>query len=96
MTVGMRGGSASPGCSRAAAATARKRIAEVAAWRVGAQPDTAAAEGQTQQARSALQQAQDDLDPKQELNRRNADVVTRRELERLQVAVDGRKGALDA
>ena len=33
---------------------------------------------------------------KEELDRRNADIVARREIERLQIVVDGRQGALDA
>jgi multidrug resistance efflux pump len=80
----------------AAADSASKRIAEVDASMTVAESDIAAAEGQIQQAQAALQQAQDELATKQELSRRNADVVTKRELERLQVAVDGRTGALDA
>jgi multidrug resistance efflux pump len=38
----------------------------------------------------------DELETKQELNRRSPDTVARREVERLQNVVDGRRGALDA
>ena len=61
-----------------------------------ARADIAAAEGQIQQARSALQQAVDELETKEELNRRGADIVARREIERLQNVVEGRKGGVDA
>jgi len=80
----------------AALESARKRVAEVDATMVVARSDIAAAEGQVGQAQAALQQAQDELATKQELFRRNADVVARRELERLEVSVDGRKAAVDA
>lgn len=75
---------------------AQRRIAEIDAQKVMTQADLAAAEGQIQQAKGAYQQAVDELDTKSELRRRNADVVTVREIERLQNAVDGRKGAVVA
>ncbi|MBS7543223.1 HlyD family secretion protein [Ancylobacter oerskovii] len=81
---------------RAAVETARRRIVETDAAMTVARSDIVASEGQIVQAREALQQAQDELRTKQELNTRNADVVTRREIERLQNVVDGRQGALDA
>lgn len=81
---------------RAAVETAKRRIAEVDAAMVLAKADIAAAEGQLQQAKSAYEQALNELQTKQELNRRNADIVARRELERLQVAVDQRQGGIDA
>jgi multidrug resistance efflux pump len=81
---------------RAAVETAKRRVAEVDASMVLAKADIAAAEGQLQQARSAYQQALDELQTKQELNRRNADIVARREIERLQVVVDQRQGGIDA
>lgn len=74
--------------------TARRRGVEIDAALVVATADLAAAEGQIQQAQGALQQAQDELDTKQELRRRNADVVTTREIERLQRAVEGRAGGV--
>ncbi|MDQ0348985.1 HlyD family secretion protein [Ancylobacter vacuolatus] len=81
---------------KAAAETARRRIAETDAQMTVARTDVAAAQGQITQAEKALQQARDELDTKTQLNTRNADVVSRRELERLQVGVDGREGAVAA
>ena len=63
---------------------------------VMAKADIAAAEGQIQQAKGAHQQAVDELDTKLELQRRNPDVVTTREIERLQNLLVGREGALAA
>lgn len=80
----------------AAAETARRRIIEIDAAMEVARSDLQAAEAQVQTARSALQQAIDELDTKQELNRRGTDIVARREIERLQNVVDGRRGGLDA
>ena len=59
-------------------------------------PTSLAAEGQIQEARSAYQQAVDELETKQELHRRNSGIVARREIEKLQVAVEGRQGSVDA
>ena len=73
---------------------AKRRIVEVDAAMVMAQADIAAAEGKIIEAKGALQQAQDELDTKQELRQRNADVVAEREIERLTVMLDGRKGAV--
>lgn len=75
---------------------AKRRIAEIDATIVMAEADIAAAEGQIQQAKGAYEQALDELNTKAELRQRNADVVTAREIERLQNAVDGRKGAVAA
>jgi multidrug resistance efflux pump len=60
-----------------------------------AQTELAAADGLIQQAQGAYQQALDELATRQELLRRRADVSVR-EVERLQVVADGRKGGLDA
>jgi multidrug resistance efflux pump len=73
---------------------AKRRIVEVDAAMVMAQADIAAAEGKIIEAKGALQQAQDELDTKQELRQRNAGVVAEREIERLTVMLDGRKGAV--
>jgi multidrug resistance efflux pump len=75
---------------------AKRRIAEIDATMVMAEADISAAEGQIVQARGAYEQALDELTIKTELRQRNADVVTVREIERLQNAVDGRKGAVTA
>ena len=80
----------------AALEVAKRKIAEVDADMVMAQADIAAAEGQIQQAKGAYQQAVDELTTKEELNRRNADIVARREIERLQKVVEQRQGGLDA
>ena len=79
-----------------AAETARRKIAEVEAALKVAQSDVVAAEGQIQQAQSAYQQSLDELATKQELMQRASGTVAAREIEKLQVAVDGRKGALAA
>jgi multidrug resistance efflux pump len=81
---------------RAELETARRRIAEIDAQMTVAQNELAAAEGQVQQARSAHKQALDELETKEELNRRNADIVARREIERLQNVVAQRLGGVDA
>ncbi|MFO1148789.1 MAG: biotin/lipoyl-binding protein [Alsobacter sp.] len=81
---------------KAAVETAQRRIAEVDAAMVVAQADLAAADGQIAQAQGAYQQAVDELDTKQELNKRNTDIVAKREIEKLQNVVDQRQGGVDA
>jgi multidrug resistance efflux pump len=81
---------------QAAAETARRKIAEIDAALIAARADVAAAAGQIQQAESAHKQALDELDVKQELMRRNAATVTVREIERLEVRVEGTQGAIDS
>jgi multidrug resistance efflux pump len=78
----------------AAVETARRRVAEVDAKIVAVQADLLDAEGKIEQAVGALHLATDELATKQDLNERNANVVSRRELERLQAVVDTRQGAL--
>jgi multidrug resistance efflux pump len=56
---------------RAAVETARRKIAEIEAGLMVARSDVQAAEGKIQEARSAHQQALDELETKQELFRRN-------------------------
>jgi multidrug resistance efflux pump len=80
----------------AALETARRKIAEVDASMVMAQADILAAEGQIQQAQGAYQQALDELNTKKELFQRNPNTVAKRELERLEVLVQGRKGGVSA
>jgi multidrug resistance efflux pump len=80
----------------AAAESARRRIAETEAAIVVAQSDVLAADAQIQQTKAAHQQALEELQTKEELNRRNADIVARREIERLKNVVDGRQAAIDA
>ena len=76
--------------------TARRKIAEVDAAMLAAQADILKAEGQLQEAKGSLQQAQDELDVKSELQRRNPGIVPQRDIEKLEVAVAGRQGSLDA
>ena len=78
----------------AAVETARRKIAEIDAEFVAAQADLQRVEGQIQEARSNLRQAVDELETKRELVRRNANVVSQREIERLEVLVTGREGSL--
>ncbi|GJE12234.1 HlyD family secretion protein [Methylobacterium longum] len=80
----------------AAAETARRKIAEVDAAMVSARSDIMVANGKIQEANSALQQAVDELETKQELNRRNAVIVAPRDIERLQNVVNGRRGTVAA
>lgn len=80
----------------AAAESARRKIAEVEAAMVAARSDIVASEGKAQEARSALKQAIDELETKQELNRRGAGIVAVREIERLQNVVNGRQGSVAA
>ena len=77
---------------QAAAETARRKIAEVDAALVVARTDVLAAEGKIQEARSAHQQAVDELETKQEIYRRNPGAVAVRDIERLEVAVRGSPG----
>lgn len=81
---------------QAAVETARRKVQQVEAAMVLARSDIAAAEGQLQQAQGALDQALDELRTKQELMRRNADVVATREIERLQNTVSSREGTVVA
>ncbi len=73
---------------------AKRRLVEVDAAMVMAAADIAAADGKIQEAKGAYEQALDELNTKQELRRRNADVVATREIERLENMVEGRKGGV--
>ena len=81
---------------QAAAETARRRIAEVDAELLLAQADLAAAEGAIDQAIGSLEQAEDELARQLNLQARNPDVVSGREIDRLQNLTEARQGALDA
>lgn len=80
----------------AAVETARRKIAEVDAALVAAQADIAKADGQIQEAKSAYQQASDELDVKRDLQKRNPGIVPQRDIEKLEVVLAGRQGTLDA
>src|SRR5262245_9842193 len=80
----------------AAVETARRKIKEIESELQLAQADIDKAEGQLQQANSAHQQTSDELATKQELQRRNPGNVPQRDIERLQVRLDGDLGAIKA
>lgn len=80
----------------AALEVARRRIVEVDAQMQVAKADIAAAEGQIQQAQSAYEQAVEELQTKEELQRRSPGVVAQRDIERLRNVVEGRQGGIVA
>ena len=80
----------------AAVETARRKIAEVDAELLVARSDILKAEGQVQQAKSAHQQTLDELETKEELQRRNPGSVAFRDIERLRVRAEGDLGAIAA
>ncbi|HWX28040.1 MAG TPA: biotin/lipoyl-binding protein [Steroidobacteraceae bacterium] len=80
----------------AALETARARIAEVDASAETAKADILTSEGKLQEAKGSLQQAQDELRTKMQLQARNADIVAAREIEKLQTLVATRQGEVDA
>jgi multidrug resistance efflux pump len=80
----------------AEAETARRKIAEVDAALVVARVDIQTNEAKILEARSAYQQALDELQTKQELRSRNVGVVAEREIERLENLVEGRQAAVAA
>jgi multidrug resistance efflux pump len=80
----------------AATEAARRKIAEVDAETSVARVDLLKADGQLQEAVSAHRQTVDELETKQELWRRNPGNVPAREIERLQVLLEGRLGAVAA
>ncbi len=81
---------------RAAAETARRRIAEVDANLVLAKSELEAAEGDIRAAQGGLLKAEDELERREELARRNSVVVTPQELEALRATRKSRQGQLDA
>jgi multidrug resistance efflux pump len=81
---------------KAALETATRKVAEVDAQLVNARIDVVKAEAQLQQANSDYKQAKDELDVKSDLQRRNPGIVPQRDIDKLQVAVDGRQAGIDA
>ena len=79
---------------QAAVETARRKLAEVDAAIVVAKADILTFDGKIQEAKSALQQALDELQTKRELKRRNDDIVATREIERLENITAGREAAV--
>jgi multidrug resistance efflux pump len=84
------------GREAAAAETARRRIAEIDAASVEAEAELAVARGNIFAAEASLTTAQDDYQRREQLFRRNRDVVSEQELSRLAGAVEERAGALSA
>ena len=80
----------------AAAESARRKIAETDAEMLVARADVLKTEGQIQEAKSAHQQTLDELETKRELQRRNPGNVAFRDIEKLEVNLEGRKGAIAA
>ena len=80
----------------AAAESARRKIAETDAEMLVARSDILKTEGQIQEAKSAHQQTLDELETKKELQRRNSGNVAFRDIEKLEVNLEGRKGAIAA
>lgn len=81
---------------RAEMATLRRRIAEIDAAIAVARTERAAADGRIREARGAFEQARAELETRRELRARNPDAVPVREIERLETAVESRRGALEA
>ncbi|MBR0973136.1 MULTISPECIES: HlyD family secretion protein [Bradyrhizobium] len=81
---------------QAALETARSKVAEVDASLISARADVVKAEAQLEEAKSSFQQAKDELDVKSELQRRNPGIVPQRDIEKLQVVVNGRQAGIDA
>jgi multidrug resistance efflux pump len=81
---------------QAAMETARRKIAEVDAALLAAQADILKADGQILEAKGAYQQASDELDVKRELQKRNPGIVPQRDIEKLEVLLAGRQGAVDS
>jgi multidrug resistance efflux pump len=78
----------------AAVEAAKRKIAEVDAAMVVARSELAKAESQVAEANSARQQALDELETKQELHRRSPGVVPLRDIEKLEVAEEGRRAGV--
>lgn len=80
----------------AAVATARRKIAEVDAEMTVARLDIDKAAGQLKEAESAYRQTLEELGTKRELYRRDRGNVPLREIERLEVRLEGNQGAINA
>ena len=78
----------------AAVEVARLKIAEADAATVVARADLLKADSQIQEAKSTYQHALDELETKQELQRRSPGVVARREIEKLEELAAGRQAAV--
>ena len=76
--------------------TAMQQIAEVQGEIALAQGELAVANAEVEQAEASLKQAQDELDTRRELMDRNANVVSERDIEKLENTVAARRGGLEA
>ncbi len=81
---------------RAETETLRRRIAEIDAAIAVARTERAAADGRIREARGTFDQAREELESRRELRARNPDAVPGREIERLETALESRRGALEA
>ncbi|MGB0660297.1 MAG: HlyD family secretion protein [Mangrovicoccus sp.] len=81
---------------KAAVDAARSKVRELDATIIVTESDLAAAQGALDQADGALKQARDELETRQELLARNSNVVSERDIERLENVVAERVGAVDA
>ncbi|WP_306029587.1 HlyD family secretion protein [Stappia sp. MMSF_3263] len=75
---------------------ASKQVGEIEADLALAQAELRVAQGQVDQATAALTQASEELATRQELMARNANVVSQRDIERLENTVSSRQGGLAA
>ena len=78
----------------AALETAKRKVAENDAQMVVARTDLQKADNQLEEAKSSYQQAVDELETKQELQRRSPGIVPQRDIEKLQNIVDGRRAGV--
>ena len=74
---------------------ARSRVAEIEARLILANSELAAMDGLIGQAQGALDQSRNELRMKEELLAKSADIVSKREIERLNNAVQSKEGTLD-
>jgi multidrug resistance efflux pump len=81
---------------QAALETSQQKVAEIEAQMRVAEVDLVTADGRIQESQGAYNQALEELAIKQELRERNADVVSLREIEKLQNIVNSRLGSLSA
>lgn len=80
----------------AAVVSAERQVSEIDAEIALAADELLVASAQVGQAEASLKQAVDELETKQALQQRNADVVTRRDIEKLQTTVDSRQSVVNA
>jgi len=74
--------------------TSRRKITEIDAQMAVARTDLLKAESQLEESKSSYQQAIDELETKQELQRRSPGIVPTRDIEKLQNIADGRRAGV--